>query len=103
MLINNAELDDEFTSRVFTAYFGVDRPCDHARVQLNRFQSAMREALWSLVAKPVLTNSDWDYDAWAERFFTYAREVRKDVIDHNYLTLAGPVADDSSIFERTLG
>lgn len=103
MLVNNAGLDQVTTSRVFLAYFGTDRACDHARVRLNRFQSAMREALWSLVAKPVLADTGWDYDAWAERFFSSARGMRAAIADNDDLTVAGPATDDDEIFGGVFG
>jgi thiamine kinase-like enzyme len=100
MLVNNAGLDQANTSRVLLTYFDTDRACDHARVRLNRFQSAMREALWSLVAKPVLAHTGWDYDAWAERFFMSARQMQSLIVENDDLNLAGPSADDDKTFGR---
>jgi hypothetical protein len=39
------------------------------------FASAMREATWAVIAKPVLT-LDWDYDAWAAEYFDRGRRQR---------------------------
>lgn len=100
MLTNNAELDAGGVGRVLTAYFGVDRPCDRARIRLNRFQSAMREALWSLVAKPVLGSTGWDYDAWAARFFASVRDAWSSIQAEGDLITAGPATDDGTLFER---
>jgi thiamine kinase-like enzyme len=53
-------------------YFGrVDRVHD-ARVELMAFLSGLREAMWSVVADPVL-DQDWDYVAWAEENFRRCR------------------------------
>ena len=68
----NAELDADEQDALLTAYFGAARPADRARVTLMTFASAMREAMWAVIAKPVLT-LDWDYDAWAVQYFDRGR------------------------------
>ncbi len=99
MLVNNADLSDGETGRVLTAYFGTDRDCDRARIDLCRFQSALREALWSVVAEPVLTTG-WDYQEWAERFFTSARKIQTRIHSDELLQKAGKAPDDDTHFER---
>lgn len=93
MLVNNAGLDREQTDRVLRSYFGVAREADYARVELSRFQSAMREALWSVVAEPVLATG-WDYQQWAERFFASARSIQTRIVAERLLEVAGAAPDD---------
>lgn len=101
MLVNNAELDRTGIGRVVTVYFGIDRETDRARIELERFRSALREALWSVVAAPVLTTS-WDYAAWAERFFASARRIAARVAEQGLLAEAGPQITDKDVFERVM-
>lgn len=99
MLVNNADLNRSETGRVLRAYFGAERECDHARIELSRFQSALREALWSVVAKPVLTTG-WDYTEWAQQFFDSARSIAERIHTGKILTSAGKSPDDGIYFER---
>jgi thiamine kinase-like enzyme len=71
----NAELDAHEQEELLDAYFGAVRRADQARVALMTFASAMREATWAVIAKPVLT-LDWDYDAWAAEYFDRGRRQR---------------------------
>lgn len=75
MLVSNAALSPGDTERLAAAYFGVVRTEDLARIQLERFRSSMREALWSVVAEPVL-QTGWDFPGWAAEFFETARATR---------------------------
>jgi hypothetical protein len=36
------------------------------------FMAALREALWAVIAEPVL-ELDWDYKAWAAEYFRRSR------------------------------
>lgn len=71
----NAELDADEQDQLLAAYFGAARATDRARVALMTFASAMREAMWAVIAKPALT-LDWDYDAWATEYFDRGRRQR---------------------------
>ncbi|NED97435.1 phosphotransferase [Phytoactinopolyspora alkaliphila] len=71
----NGELDSDEQDRLLLAYFGEVRPVDQARVALMAFVSAVREAAWAIIAKPVLT-IDWDYDAWTDEYVDRAHRLR---------------------------
>lgn len=73
----NAELDRDEQEDLVAAYFGATRASDRARVALMTFASATREAIWAVIAKPVLS-LDWDYDAWAAEYFDRGRRQRSD-------------------------
>jgi thiamine kinase-like enzyme len=100
MIVNNAGLGDADAARVRVAYFGADRDADFARIELERFDSAMREGLWSVVAEPVLT-TDWDFRAWADRFLDIARRMAERIRRDELIARAGPASDDRAVFERT--
>lgn len=70
----NVELTPAEVERLLVAYFGPEARLDvlRARVNLMRMVSAIREAVWAVIAEPVLAN-DWDYKAWADEFFARAR------------------------------
>lgn len=72
----NAQCTQDEAARFCTAYFGgdVDLDVELARTSLMGVVSAVREGLWSVAAHPVLPN-EWDYKAWAERFFSQARDI----------------------------
>jgi len=58
-----------------------------SRIRLMRVASAMREATWAVIAGPVL-DLDWDYEAWADSFFTRAREQCTEPGFSGYLRVA---------------
>lgn len=101
MLANNADLDRAGTARLLTAYFGVEREPDHARIELERFRSALREAMWSVVAEPVL-DTGWDFAGWARQYTDSARTVAARIESGDLLTLAAVVDGDDAIFDRIL-
>lgn len=68
----NAELTGEELPELVEAYFGRPDPGEGARVQLMMFMAALREALWAVIAEPVL-ELDWDYQAWAAEYFRRSR------------------------------
>jgi thiamine kinase-like enzyme len=72
-------------------YFGgaVDLEAELARAELMTLVSAVREALWSVAAGPVLPN-DWDYAAWAETYFDRARTMAHSDRFRELLALAAP-------------
>ena len=98
MVVNNAGLNRQQTDRMLLSYFGAVREADYARIELSRFQSAMRESLWSVVAAPVLA-TDWDYQEWADRYFESARSIKRRIDNKNLLEVAGDVSDDETYFE----
>lgn len=102
MLVNNASLGDSEIDRMLTAYFGQVREADRARVALQCFQAAMREAMWSIAAAPVLP-TDWDFEAWAEHFFDIARGARDVIRNRQSLSAAGADGADALLFERLVG
>lgn len=68
----NAELAESELPELVTAYFDGFDPAESARVQLMMFMAALREALWAVIAEPVL-ELDWDYEAWAAEYFRRSR------------------------------
>jgi thiamine kinase-like enzyme len=74
-------------------YFGeaVDMDAELARAELMTLVSAVREALWSVAAGPVLPN-DWDYGAWASTYFDRARRMVQSDRFRDLLALAAPHA-----------
>jgi len=68
----NAELQNEELEPLVRGYFGAFDAVERARVQLMMFMAAYREALWAIVAEPVL-ELDWDYQAWAAEYFRRSR------------------------------
>jgi len=76
MLASNADMSEEEGEVLLRDYFasaGPVRPCDRSRLRAMVVLSALREAMWSVVAGPVMSDTGWDYQAWAERFFTKVR------------------------------
>lgn len=69
--VNGELLDDELVP-LARGYFGADSATERARIQLMMFMAAYREALWAVVAEPVL-ELDWDYQAWAAEYFRRSR------------------------------
>ncbi|ANW66471.1 hypothetical protein BCA37_25470 [Mycobacterium sp. djl-10] len=80
------------------AYFGKVRHTDSARVQLMYLAATMREAIWSVVAEPVQTETGFDYQGWAQRFFTRARNLVASSGFRQAMQVAQPVADDVAVF-----
>jgi thiamine kinase-like enzyme len=69
----NIDLTRDGEALLAEHYFG-NASAEHlARIRLMRVASAMREATWAVIAGPVL-NLDWNYEEWADSFFTRARE-----------------------------
>lgn len=101
MLIHYGELGPEGASRVFTAYLGVDRPCDHARALLMYFGAAIREAAWSVIAEPVLGPvTGYDYAGSARRFFAATATLMQDPEFEAALVAGGPSDDDAAVFAQ---
>jgi len=75
MVASNANLDDDERSELVTAYWGAPDDRQSARVRLQQFVSALREATWSVIAAPVLDGTGWDYAAWATQYFDRCRRL----------------------------
>jgi thiamine kinase-like enzyme len=68
----NAELGDEELAPLVEGYFGRYEAVERARTKLMMFMAAFREAVWAVLAAPVLT-LEWDYVAWAAEYFRRSR------------------------------
>ena len=64
----NVELDEGGRAALLAAYFGEARESDLATVELMRFMSDFREAMWGVV-QSVVSELDFDFDAYARRHF----------------------------------
>lgn len=98
MIAGNADLGDQGAVYLLDCYWGKSRRADLARLNLQRFQAALREAMWSVIAKSVLADTGWDYDAWADRFFGKARAVSASVGFQEYLDQARPQPAEARFF-----
>lgn len=102
MVAANATFDDDETALMLASYFGDVRETDVARVRLQQFQAALREAMWSVIAKPILWQTGWDYDAWAAKYFDKARTIADGPDVDHLLRLAGPGAGDKQFYRKVL-
>jgi thiamine kinase-like enzyme len=68
----NAELGDDELAPFVEGYFGRYEAGEQARTKLMMFMAAFREAVWAVLAAPVLT-LEWDYVAWAAEYFRRSR------------------------------
>jgi thiamine kinase-like enzyme len=64
----NHELDDGEQQELLTAYFGELRETDVAALQLMRFMSDFREAMWGVVQQGI-SELDFDFVAYADEHF----------------------------------
>jgi thiamine kinase-like enzyme len=64
----NHELDDAENRELLAAYFGEARPGDLAALELMRFMSDFREAMWGVVQQG-LSELDFDFGAYADEHF----------------------------------
>ena len=64
----NHELDADGCATLLTAYFGEARPEDAAALELMRFMSDFREAMWGVVQATV-SELDFDFSAYARDHF----------------------------------
>lgn len=71
-----AELDDERTAALLTAYDPDADDGQRARVELMRFVAGVREAAWALMAEPILTARTATLDGWSYRDHA-ARNIRQ--------------------------
>ncbi len=70
----NHELDDVAREALLTAYFGESRPEDARALELMRFMSDFREAMWGVVQSAVST-LDFDFDSYAAEHFERMRRT----------------------------
>jgi thiamine kinase-like enzyme len=84
----DAELTASERSALVEAYFGAFDRHEAARVQLMVFMSGIRDALWSIVAEPVLGDLEWDYQAWSEENLRRARSAATNDVYYQLLALA---------------
>jgi thiamine kinase-like enzyme len=64
----NHELDGAQSEELLAAYFGEVRPADVEALELMRFMSDFREAMWGVVQTSV-SELDFDFDAYAAEHF----------------------------------
>ena len=64
----NHELDASQSELLLAAYFGEVRPADVEALELMRFMSDFREAMWGVVQSAV-SGLDFDFDAYASEHF----------------------------------
>ncbi len=70
----NHELDAEQSETLLAAYFGDVRPTDVQALELMRFMSDFREAMWGVVQSAV-SELDFDFDAYASEHFERLRRT----------------------------
>lgn len=102
MVAGNAALDDDETAALLASYFGEARETDFARIRLQQFQAAIREAMWSVIAKPVLAETGWDYDAWADTYFDKARRTADQIHVEHLMRQAGAQPGDEQFYSERL-
>jgi thiamine kinase-like enzyme len=64
----NHDLDEKARSELLAAYFGELRPADVRALELMRFMSLFREAMWGVVQGAV-SELDFDFGAYAQEHF----------------------------------
>jgi thiamine kinase-like enzyme len=70
----NHELDCEASAALLAAYFGAVRPEDARALELMRFMSDFREAMWGVVQSAV-SELDFDFRAYAAEHFERLRRT----------------------------
>lgn len=98
MIVSNAELDEARACKMLQTYFGECRPADLARTRLQQVQSALREAMWSVIAKPVLDTTGWDYDGWADLYFEKVRRTISSADWEDVIRTADKQTDDHDFY-----
>jgi len=64
----NHELDEDGRAELLAAYFGEVRPADVRALEMMRFMSLFREAMWGVVQTAV-SELDFDFASYAEEHF----------------------------------
>ena len=70
----NHELDAEARDRLLVAYFGELREMDSRALEMMRFMSLFREAMWGVV-QSAISELDFDFAGYAEEHFARASAV----------------------------
>ena len=70
----NHDLDEQARSELLTAYFGAVRPGDVRALELMRFMSLFREAMWGVV-QGAISELDFDFASYAEGHFARIAEL----------------------------
>jgi thiamine kinase-like enzyme len=65
----NHDLDEDGRASLLAAYFGDVRPADQRALEMMRFMSLFREAMWGVVQGAV-SELDFDFDGYAEDHFS---------------------------------
>jgi thiamine kinase-like enzyme len=73
----NHELDEDGRRELLEAYFGEARPDAAAALELMRFMSDFREAMWGVVQSAV-SELDFDFDGYAREHFERLRRTAAD-------------------------
>lgn len=101
--VADADLSPADADRALAGYFGVVRDCDRARLLAQKFMAALREAMWAVVAAPVLGEVQFDHAARAADHFDRARRAMAEWEQCAYFECAGVQPDDPEVFGRVLG
>ncbi|OBF20969.1 hypothetical protein A5727_08955 [Mycobacterium sp. ACS4331] len=101
--VADADLSPVDADRALAGYFGVVRDCDRARLLAQKFMAALREAIWAVVAAPVLGEVQFDHVARAADHFDRARRSLAEWEQCAYFTRAGAQPDDPLVFGRVFG
>jgi thiamine kinase-like enzyme len=83
----NHELDEQARDTLLAAYFGTLRAADRRILELMRFMSDFREAMWGVV-QTAISDLDFDFVAYADEHF--ARLERTVAEPSFHAALAGP-------------
>jgi thiamine kinase-like enzyme len=70
----NHELDPDARGQLLVAYFGELREADRRALEMMRFMSLFREAMWGVV-QGAISHLDFDFAAYAEEHFARASAV----------------------------
>jgi len=70
----NHDLDEEARHELLAAYFGDVRAADARALEMMRFMSLFREAMWGVVQSAV-SELDFDFDGYARQHFDRITEL----------------------------
>ena len=70
----NHDFDEEMRAELLAAYFGSVRPADLRALEMMRFMSLYREAMWGVV-QGAISELDFDFAAYAEEHFARIAEL----------------------------
>ena len=73
----NNQLDEDARRVLLEAYFGSVRPADERALELMRFMSDFREAMWGVV-QTAISALDFDFPAYADEHFARLDETAPD-------------------------